>query len=432
MKLEWEQMITANIALDIFSIVLSLIPVTYLLSNRRYKQRLNQYFLGVAVSNVFMIIGDLSDWMIKHPTGATEKNTLLVLSSLYYVASAFVLYFFARYITEYLKLTGKARKICLYSVVFVCAAQIFFAIISPFTGSIFYVNDNGYQRGRLFLISQFVPLFCYLLFMTQILVYHKKLKRREIVFFLLYIFVPLGGGAAQMFTRGIAVVNIGVALALLFILVNIQFGYEMALQQRERELTDQRIELMLSQIQPHFLYNSLGAIYRLCEVDPAKAKQAVKKFSDYLRGNMESLKTREPIPFEKELEHVKNYLYLEQQRFGEKLRVIYQIETDDFLIPPLTLQPLVENAVLHGLFNKREGGTVVIRTEETDECAVVTIEDNGIGMEKAKTMPNLGEHAHIGISNVRSRLEEMAEGSMSIESGDGGTVITMKIPWIGG
>ena len=424
-----DQMIIANISLDIFAIVLSLIPVIYLLSNRRSKQRLNQYFLGVALSNVFMIMGDLADWTIKNPTGTAEKNILLAFSSLFYISSASVLYFFARYIMEYLKLNGRTKKISLYSVVIVCAVQIFFAIISPFTGSIFYVTDNGYQRGSLFLISQFVPLYCYLLFTTLVIAYRKKLRRREIVFFLLYIFVPLGGGAAQMFIRGIAVVNIGVALALLFILVNIQFEYEMALQQKERELTDQRIDLMLSQIQPHFLYNSLGAIYRLCEINPEQAREAIKKFSDFLRGNMDSLKNHEPIPFEKELEHVKNYLYLEQQRFGEKLKVIYSIETDDFSVPPLTLQPLVENAVLHGLLNKKEGGTITISTEDTEEYAVVTIADDGIGMDKAKSMPNLGSHTHIGLNNVRSRLEGMVEGSMTIESSDSGTVITMKIPW---
>ena len=433
-----DQMVTANIALDIFSIVLSLIPVVYLISNRRLKYRLNQFFLGVAVSNIFMIIGDLADWLLQSTAEPWQKNTLSAFSALFYAASAFVLYFFFRYISDYLKLTGKPRKLCHISVITVCTIQVFFALISPFTGSIFYVADDGYQRGPLFIISQLVPLFCYLLFTALVIIYHKKLKRREVVFFLLYIFVPLGGGAAQMFTRGIAVVNIGVALALLFILVNIQFEYEITLQEQERELakqerklTEQRIDLMLSQIQPHFLYNSLGAIYRLCEIDSDKARKAIQKFSDYLRANMDSLKNRAPIPFEKELEHVKNYLYLEQQRFGELLRVTYNIETDDFFIPPLTLQPIVENAVQHGLFPKREGGTIIISTEDTEEYAVVTVTDDGIGMEQAKTLPQLGDQAPIGIANVRNRLKEMVQGSMEMESSDKGTTVTIRIPWEG-
>lgn len=435
MDIELERMITANIALDFVGIVLTLIPIAYLLSGRRYRQRLNLYFLGVSVSNIFMITGDLFDWFLPNPVGRWEKNLLLSGSALFYVASAFVLYFFSRYITAYMQLEGKAKQICHLSVAAVCAVQIFFAVISPFTGSFFYVTGDGYQRGPLFLISQLVPLFCYLLFTALVILCRRKLKRREVLFFLLYIFVPLGGGAAQMFTRGIAVVNIGVALALLFILVNIQFEHEMALREQERELAkqekelaEQHINIMLSQIQPHFLYNSLGAIYQLCETDPAAAKTSIRKFSDFLRGNMDSLKAREPIPFEKELNHVMNFLYLEQQRFGEQLRVVYQIETSDFFIPPLTLQPLVENAVQHGILHKKTGGTITIRTEETDEYAVVTIEDDGIGVERAKRMPNLGNHAHIGISNVRSRLEEMVHGSLEIESSDDGTTVTIRIP----
>lgn len=145
---------------------------------------------------------------------------------------------------------------------------------------------------------------------------------------------------------------------------------------------------------------------------------------------MESLKNRGPIAFASELNHVTNYLYLEQQRFGDKLQVIYQIRTENFLIPPLTLQPLVENAVQHGILNRRNGGTVIIRTEETDEYAVVVITDNGIGIEKAKELVSLGEHAHIGIENVRSRLKETVDGSLEIESSSQGTTATIRIPWV--
>lgn len=427
--LEIARMITANIALDVFSIILTLIPTVYLLSGERCRQPLNRYFLGVAVSNIFMIIGDLSDWLLQRTTRPWEKTLLLVGSMLYYIASAFVLYFFACYTTTYMQLKGRAKRMCLLSVSAACAVQIFFSLISPLTGSFFYVTDYGYQRGPLFLISQLVPLYCYLLFIALVIYYRRRLKRREVVFFLLYIFVPLGGEAAQMFARGIAVVNTGVALALQLILVNIQFEHEMALREQERVLDKQHIDIMLSQIQPHFLYNSLGAIYQLCEKDPALARMSIRKFSDFLRGNMESLKAHAPIPFEKELNHVMNFLYLEQQRFGEQLRVVYQIEAKDFFIPPLTLQPLVENAVEHGICHRKGGGTIVIKTEETKEYAVVTIADDGIGMEQARQMPSLGDHAHIGISNVRSRLEEMVNGSLEMQSSSQGTTVTIRIPW---
>lgn len=422
----------ANIALDIFCMILSTLPIFYLVSNYRYRQKLNQFFLGACISNIVMIAGDLPDWIFPTIASVPEGITLSATAALYYAASAFVLYFFIRYIMEYLQLTGRAKKVCLIYAMVLCGIQIVFALISPFTGSIFYVTADGYQRGPLFLISQFVPLFCYLLFMALIIIYREKLLRREVIFFLLYIFIPLGCGAVQMAMRGIAIVNAGVTIATLIILMNVQFEHEGTMKEQERELAEHRIDIMLSQIQPHFLYNSLGAIYHLCESDPRTARKAIKNFSEFLRGNMESLKSREPIAFEAELNHAANYLYLEQQRFGDKLQVIYQITTEDFLIPPLTLQPLVENAVQHGVLNRRNGGTIVIRTEKTDECAVVMVFDNGVGMEKAKGIHSLGDRAHIGISNVRSRLKEMMGGSLDIESSGEGTTAIIRIPWTEG
>lgn len=137
-----------------------------------------------------------------------------------------------------------------------------------------------------------------------------------------------------MFIRGIALVNVGIVLALLFILINIQFEHEMTLREQEKVLAEQRIDIMLSQIQPHFLYNSLAIIHHLCQEDPMKARKLLKEFSEFLRANMNSLKAREPIPFEKELKHAMNYLYLEQQRLGDRLHVVWQIQTTNFLIPP--------------------------------------------------------------------------------------------------
>lgn len=422
-----DQMVIANIALDIVSIVLSLIPIAYLLGNHRYRQKLNQYFLGVSLSNILMIIGDLADWVIQDTSALSMKMVLSLSTVLFYTASAFVLYFFGRYMAEYLKLYGRAGKLCLMSLTAVCSVQIFFAVISPFTGAFFYVSNDGYHRGSLFIISQLVPLFCYLLFTLLVIVYRKRLVRREVVFFLLYIFVPLGGGATQMFLRGIAVVNIGVALALLFILINIQFEHELLIRRQEQELGEMQINIMLSQIQPHFLYNALTTIRQLCDADPQKAKAAIRDFSMFLRGNMNSLTSRAPIPFEQELKHTENYLNLEQQRFQSRLRIVYGITVRDFSIPPLTLQPIVENAVQHGILRREEGGTVTIRTEEADGSYQITISDDGVGF--ASPVDRTDGRPHVGIANVRERLSAMCSGTLVIKSTPGiGTTATITIP----
>lgn len=421
------QMITANIALDILGIILSLIPIVYLISNHRYQQKLNQYFLGVAVSNIFMIVGDLADWLIQDAAEPSVKLLLTLFTVMFYVASAFVLYFFAGYMGEYLKLPVRVKKLYLTVIAVVCGAQVFFAVISPFTDSIFYVSDRGYQRGSLFIISQLIPLFCYILFTVLVIVYRKRLNWREVVFFLLYIFVPLGGGAIQMFLRGVAVVNIGVALALLFILVNIQFEHEITLRKQEKKLAELRIDIMLSQIQPHFLYNVLTGIRTLCEMDPIRAGESIVTFSKFLRANMESLTNKSPIPFEQELAHTRSYLYLEQQRFEDKLNIIYEINTTAFTIPPLTLQPIVENAVRHGIMKKKDGGILTIRSEETDGAYMVTVIDDGVGfsVEQRKT----AEYAHIGIENVKNRLNALCGGTIEVQSEpQNGTTVTICVP----
>lgn len=423
------EMTAVNVALDIFSIVLSMIPISYLIAERRYKQRTNQYFFGIVISNIFMIFGDLADWLIPSPHEAAEKVVLNILTVVFYTASAFILFFFSRYVAENLSFTGRIRKLYIASVNFACTAQIVAALVSPFTGLVFYVTDEGYNRGPLFFVSQIVPLYCYILFTVLIVAYRKNLSKRQTFFFIMYIALTSAGLFTQALLQGIAIVNSFVTLALLMILVSIQLEHEDIVKNQEKKIADQYVDIMLSQIQPHFLYNSLGTIYSLCEINPSEAKKAIKEFSDFLRGNMKSLKAREPIPFKEELSHTMNYLYLEQRRFREKLTVICNIKNDDFYIPPLTLQPLVENAVKHGILNNFEGGGVlVISAEEEAEQAVITISDDGVGIEKAKEYSTLRKHNHVGLENVSSRLKNMVGGSLDIESGDWGTKVTLRIP----
>lgn len=195
----------------------------------------------------------------------------------------------------------------------------------------------------------------------------------------------------------------------------------------EKELSELNITLMISQIQPHFLYNALNTIKYLIKKDPKTAESAVVKFSNYLRSNMDSLTQKEPISFEKELEHVKNYAAIEQLRFGDRLKIEYEIGVVGFTIPPLTLQPIVENAIKHGVNQRPEGGTVTIKTSETQSHFIISVEDDGVGFD-VDEKKNDGR-SHVGVSNIRKRLEEIMYADIEIESEiGGGTVVVIKIP----
>ena len=228
--------------------------------------------------------------------------------------------------------------------------------------------------------------------------------------------------------------EIGAALTLVnqivVLLIDLRKQYLESLryQQMQKELYEAKVSLMVSQIQPHFLYNSLTSIAMMCTKDPKTARDATINFADYLRGNMNSLKEKNPVPFEKELEHLKKYLMLEKMRFGDMLNIEYDIRTTDFVIPQLSVQPLVENAVKHGVGMKEDGGTVTIATEETENAYLVIISDDGVGFDTSAPKKDDGR-SHVGMENVKQRLKEMIDADVVIESAIGeGTVATIIIP----
>ena len=199
-------------------------------------------------------------------------------------------------------------------------------------------------------------------------------------------------------------------------------------QQMQKELYEAKVSVMVSQIQPHFMYNALTSIAMMCSIDPETAQEATVTFAKYLRGNMDSLKQTKPVPFEKELEHLKKYLYIEKLRFGKKLNIAYDIRTTDFVLPQLCIQPLVENAVKHGVGMKKHGGTVTIATRETDAAYEVIISDDGVGFDTAEKRKDDGR-SHVGMENTQKRLKEMCSGEVKTESVIGeGTVVTVILP----
>ena len=194
----------------------------------------------------------------------------------------------------------------------------------------------------------------------------------------------------------------------------------------ERELEDSRTAIMLSQIKPHFLYNVLNSIYHLYRKEPETAQEAVSSFAEYLGCNMHSIEKHGLLPFSKEYQHIQTYLSLEQIRFRGKLDVVYDVEITNFALPPLTVEPLVENAVKHGVTKKRGGGVVTISTRRTDAGYVVTVSDTGVGFDPENYMED--GKPHIGIRNVKERLQKMVGGSLSITSSPEGTVAVVTVP----
>ena len=193
----------------------------------------------------------------------------------------------------------------------------------------------------------------------------------------------------------------------------------------EAQLKESRISIMLSQIQPHFIYNTLGTIERMCLKDPQKAFELVRNFSLYLRGNFSELDSVTPIRFAEELKHVEYYVNIEKVRFPD-MGIEYDVKATEFVLPALSVQPLVENAIKHGLMRLETGGTVVISSYETPAYFCVEVKDNGAGFDTSAPMD---EKKHVGLRNIRGRLKAMVNGDLVLESEPGvGTKATIMIP----
>ena len=191
------------------------------------------------------------------------------------------------------------------------------------------------------------------------------------------------------------------------------------------QLTESRISTMMSQIRPHFIYNTLGSIEQLCNIDPPKAGELVHNFAKYLRGNFGELDNPKPILMSQEMEHVRHYISIENVRFPD-MTFSFEMKSEDFHIPALTVQPIVENAIKHGLMKLQKGGTIHVVSYETDSHYCVRVEDDGVGFD---TNVLLDERKHVGIRNIRERLKAMVNGTLEIESTEGvGTKVLIMIP----
>ena len=205
---------------------------------------------------------------------------------------------------------------------------------------------------------------------------------------------------------------------------------EKKLEEQERLLVEARLAALTSQINPHFLFNTLNSVSSLIRTDPNQARVMVVKLSKVLRRLLRKHENFSPL--RDELNFIEDYLSIEVIRFGDKLRFETDVAGDtlDMLVPSMMLQPLVENSIKHGLSSKVEGGTIRICAHRTETRLHLLVEDNGVGISEEK-LEALLDHGGIGVSNVNERLKVLfgSEYRMWIESQPGnGTRVQIELP----
>ena len=422
--------------LELFSIFLSLILLAgYSLQTKasnRTEPLKRKYFIILLIAHICTMI---SSAILFYCVG----NVQFELLSLYIAVVTYIFIFLENYLFHfffYLSVKkpfnlGTPTKIITH---FFMALSIITFLVLLFAGMCFFLDENGeFQNGNFYYIGTLICQFILLYDLILIMINRKKLPRLQLFAWIIYALLPIVALPIGVLISPVYL-SLATFLSLLIIYMTInvidnQQSIESENQSMKNTLTlsKAQTDIMISQIQPHFLFNALASISALCYFDSKTAQKATNKFADYLRMNLNSIRNATPISFAKELEHVETYLWLEQLRFNERLNVEYDIKEKDFSIPPLCIQPIVENAVKHGVCVKTEGGHIFISTAKNDKDFLITIKDDGVGFSLSKLDSLKADHK--GLKNCEQRISNLCHGYIEIDSKvNEGTTVIVHIP----
>ena len=297
--------------------------------------------------------------------------------------------------------------------------------ITPFAPLFYYLTEeNLFARGPLYplLILDVGVMLAVILICT--FRWKDRMSKRYYIAFLIAIIPMMIGVLIHLFTSVFILFGIGLALCAFSMFCIILFDQVEHYLTQQREIARQRASIMILQMRPHFIYNTMMSIYYLCKQNPDLAQQVTLDFTTYLRKNFTAIASEELIPFDDELEHTRAYLAVEQAQFEDHLFVDYDMTYTDFRVPALTLQPIVENAVKHGMDPDSEPLHIVIRTSRTDTGCEIIVENSGSDFEPAND-----NEPHIALKNIEQRIGMMCHGKMVITPREGGgTVVRVTIP----
>ena len=343
---------------------------------------------------------------------------IIAVNTLGFIFEDILGYTYWTYIREELKLRGRLSRVADKIALTAICLNIFLDVINVKFGMFFTVSETGeYINLPLEFLADMAIIAIFIL--VIIAIFHtKNISINEKLILMSFEIFPFMGYIAEDIMREYTWIYMAYLLSVLLIYIRIFSNKEKKIAEQQVTLTKQSTALMISQIQPHFLYNVLTTISNLCVTDPEEAEETTVLFSQYLRTNLDSLRNQEPVPFATELMHIKTYVELEKKRFGDILNVEYDINEQNFKVPSLGIQPIVENSIKHGIRGKNDKGHIKIGSYKINNGYKIIIEDDGIGFDMNAPKKEDGR-SHVGMINVKERLKQMCGATMNIQSSPG-------------
>ncbi len=288
--------------------------------------------------------------------------------------------------------------------------------------------NNHFERGQLVMIPFATALMYAVIVVIELGVYYRvdRIRLAMIIFMWFSIVLAMMMQYANVSSNINEVIGIDLLLYTVYLIMDDRLHASEELAKKEIELQDSKVKLLVSQIQPHFIFNSLESIKALCREDPQKAGDAIQSFSRYLRANLESISSDKLISLETELNHARQYIALEQMGDSRRINVEWDIQDKNFAVPALTIEPLVENAIRHGIMARPGGGTIMISSRREGDYHIITVEDDGIGIDNSTQEQK--NRKSTGMTNVRERLAARANGTLKVSGTGHGTLAVVRIP----
>ena len=417
-----------NLAVNILAFFILLVLILVSAFSNVEKRKTAYFFLWALVATIIPFALMIA-WYSCRMFEETPLIVVKLLGTLTYVGMYAASYAFLLYCLSFFGRSTRSNRIISIFAGIVGVSYTIAIIINAFNDMFFsYQINNGYYVTTTNVT--FIPYsYLWILFFIELifLVIKRGMRVGERIVFLAFVTIPGIALVFHVLYPELSVLTMAIVAGYFshFLYFYVQRG--LMIQKQEKELSEKQIELTISQIRPHFIYNCLSSISYLCTKDPQLAVEAIDDFSSFLRVNFSNISQNKIVPFSQELEHTMKYLKLEKMRFEDRVRVYFDIRVDNFQIPSLTLEPLVENAVKHGICKKAEGGTIIVRTTETDKEYLVEVIDDGVGFD-VNVPPDDGR-VHVGVTNVEKRLRDMVNGRLEVYSKiNKGTRMTIHIP----
>lgn len=388
-------------------------------------KRFMKNFLVLLILNVCMIVGEAGAWILD--ANIKQELLLKLCIMISYGCGSMLIVAYMCCVISFIRERHEISYLPANLLAIFSTAIVILSIVSVFNGWLFFCNEQGVLcDGPLTWVAWMYDLLSLTVAVIVLYCHRKWLDLQEFLCLTVYsLFAVICMLLKDIWYPTPEYLLTTFSLVMIFLLFYRDINSQLLL--KEKKLAEDQIAITISQIQPHFICNALSSIGELCIKDPVSAEKVLTCFARYLRTNMDSIRRQLPVRFEDELEHVKTYLWIEKLRFTQNLEITYDIRESDFLIPAISIQPIVENAVQHGMMGKEDVCHIRLSTRKIKDGFEIEIADDGIGFDT--TVQKQDGKSHVGIMNVRNRLKMMVNGTLSIQSKPGeGTVVVIRIP----